>query len=374
MLDTVVLESPFLDKSTFSKLKTNVIKKLAIDCNTGDILYSFTTSNLVGSFDYRIRVFLDDSKYKVTVECSLAKLLQGHNVIGNPIDWYKSVCYLVNFLSVQFNVDLPCFYFWEVKRVDIAFIYDLYNLDSVRYFIDSLKDLSYPRRSRYIYGSDTIYWAGSTTTIKFYAKGPEFKRHDYKRIKNCFGVTNANLLLEIAKRLLRVEVEIRGRKLKYIFGEYPKVSQLDINFFNKIYDEEINKIMCNKKDYFKGDVSVKRFADDVYNVLLSNYSNKLAKSLFGTWQMLCNLGVDKTKKILSNSTFYRHRRLLSDVGVVWYGTDIEFIDDVKLKNDRLNKNVVIPSDFCLDRVNNKYLVYGQSPVINDIFNNLILIS
>lgn len=88
----------------------------------------------------------------------------------------------------------------------------------VRNYISYLSKLDYPRRDPIRYGDTGIYFASQQNTLKVYAKGPEFKKHDKNRILN---VVEAHGFYEKAKKILRIEVEHK-RRIRYLTNQYNK--------------------------------------------------------------------------------------------------------------------------------------------------------
>lgn len=376
-IDTVVLRSPILCDYTAVQLKNNVVKKMAVDVSTGEQLYCFTTSELEGSYDYRIRIRIKDSKYVydkgktvkketgyfLEVECSLHKLLLGHNVCGGSNDLYRSIAYLVNLLEYHFCVKLPDFHLWEVLRIDLAEIFRLPSLKAVLLYIDSLKNLRYPRRKTVVYDNECVYWSGKTTTLKIYSKGLEYRKHDFKRISIIFGENNAVMLSEIADRILRVEVEIKRMKLVSTFKRVPRVCDLNMNVLYNIYDNEVGKVLNGGEN----EMNIVRISRDVEDVLFKKYSKDMAKSLLGTWYMLVQRGEKHVKRILSDRTFYRHKKLLKNAGIAWHGSEFDV--------DYESIDKIIPVDFQATR-NSRYCVNFVAPAIYEKLGkvNLLLVN
>lgn len=375
-IDTIVLRSPKICDYVALQLRNNVTKRIALDVETGETLYSFTTAELDGSFDYRVRVRIADTESVYTgnvveklslgtyleVECSLHKLLLGHNVCGGSDDLYRSVAYLVAFLEYQFKVALPDFHSWELVRIDLAEIFRLPDIKVVQLYIEGLKGITYPRRKVFYYDNECVYWAGSTTTLKIYCKGLEYKKHDFKRIERFFGINNAMLLQDIADKILRVEVEFKKRKLAVMFGDDLRISNINIAVLRDAYYAEINKILgCEKMKTDK----VVRLSADVEERLFSTYSARVAKALVGTWYLLCQRGEKHTREVLSKRTFYRHIKLLRDCGVAWNGSEFQC--------DYTTIGSVIPIDFQISR-DSKYRLDFVAPAIQDKLGKIKLLA
>src|SRR5690606_10599343 len=101
---------------------------------------------------------------------------------GGPRDIKKAIAYLVRLLEDIMNVELPNYKEWEVKRIDVAKAYYFTNKEICKKIIRNLRNSYYTRRKPRIYDTSVMF-TGSTTSVKIYWKGPEFEKHDYKRIK-----------------------------------------------------------------------------------------------------------------------------------------------------------------------------------------------
>lgn len=119
-VDTVKLRSPSIDEGTASFLERQLVEKTGIDRSTGEVLYCYTTGSLSGSWDSRIAFNVhrkdwvfdeirglrqEECPPYVEVECSVHKLLYGHNVYGNPCNIQELCRLLVNFLGEDLGCD-----------------------------------------------------------------------------------------------------------------------------------------------------------------------------------------------------------------------------------------------------------------------------
>ena len=100
MYDTIIIKSPEIEPETVDKVMQFCRRYEGIDIFTGEILYRFTSGELEGSYDYRIRIKVDNTEWikedkiprrvetywHLEVECSLHKLMMNHNCYGGPDD------------------------------------------------------------------------------------------------------------------------------------------------------------------------------------------------------------------------------------------------------------------------------------------------
>jgi len=340
LYDTIAIKSPYITEAHAEQIKKQCILRESIDLRTGQILYQITTGSLRGSYDSRISIKVDNKEWKqnvstcgrqiirspvlvetkpfIYIECSVHKAMLGHNIYGGPTDFKYAIKWLIEELEKQLEVILPYYADWEVKRVDVAEVYELPSFESCQEWFYIVNNSSFPRRQVYRFGKTGLYVQGSTTTLKFYHKGPEFVKHDKKRVK--WLLTEVKLFELIAKAdcIIRVEVEIKTRKLEYELGSLPKVKDIDDNQMMEIYDKEVKKLLKEGADSMK----IVRRTKAVETRLFTVYDSNLAGTLFGTWLRFTSVGEDSVKKMMPKRTFYRHKKLLQEAGVSWTGTDI----------------------------------------------------
>ncbi|NMA15733.1 MAG: hypothetical protein GX935_00610 [Erysipelotrichia bacterium] len=375
MYDTVVLKSPEINTETVTKLLQFCRLSEGIDIFTGELLYAFTSGELEGSYDYRIRFKVDNTEWEkeetlvpvrvksywhIVVECSLHKLLINHNCYGGPREIKKSVKYLVNFLESVTSVSLPDYKQWEVKRIDVSKIFIFRNKEICKKIVDNLKNAYYTRRKPRIYDTSVMF-SGSTTTVKLYWKGPEFKKHDYKRLVKYinreidlnWNKENHDLImhklallkmeydniLEKAYRIIRFECEIKAKKLKDLFKkEVVFVSDLDDKILHKISDDELFRLMKERCE----EMDIVRRSDLVLERLHNLYGFNLGNSLYSTWAQLVQFGEERTKNTMSKPTFYRHKKQLIEAGCSWFCSTL-----------KLQQFSIVPEDFSF--CDNKYV-------------------
>lgn len=382
MYDTVVLKSPEIDIDTKDRILNFCNRYEGVDFSTGEIIYSFTRGELEGSYDYRIRISVDNTEWAkedtltpvrvytywhITVECSLHKLLLNHNCFGGPCDIKKSITYLIKFLEDVMDVSLPDSRQWEVHQIDIARIFMFRDKQICKRIMSNLKNLYYTRRKPMIFDTSVMF-SGSTTTNKFYWKGPEFEKHDYKRIMKYirrevdlsysedYGDRKRSELvllkikydkiLERAMRIIRFECSIKFRKLKDLFGQDKVyVSMLSDNTLEQCMNIELRKII--KED---DSMDIVRRSDLVLERLIREHGTVLGNSLYSTWTKLVQFGEERTKESLSKATFHRHKKILIESGVSWSCSVVN-----------LKPFSIVPEDFSF--LNNNYVLDDVDPEV-----------
>jgi II/X family phage/plasmid replication protein len=139
MIDTVRFRTLITEK------QKEIVEKIgrrteSYEVSTGEYYYSFTNSNLKGSWDTNIQLKVQEKvvvgnifHYALYVECSLHKLILGHNCFGGSDDLYSQLLYLQDVLlkELQLYVNLEKI---TITRIDYAFVYRLQNqIQSINY-------------------------------------------------------------------------------------------------------------------------------------------------------------------------------------------------------------------------------------------------
>ena len=81
MYDTVVIKSPEIDPETVQKILTFCRIYEGVDIFTGELLYRFTSGDLEGSYDYRIRIKVDNTEW-IKEEVKLQKELKRTGILS----------------------------------------------------------------------------------------------------------------------------------------------------------------------------------------------------------------------------------------------------------------------------------------------------
>lgn len=375
MYDTIILKSPEIDVETKEKVLNFCNRYEGVDFNTGEILYSFTKGELEGSYDYRIRITVDNMEYvkedtqtpvkvptywHLKVECSLHKLLMNHNCFGGPCDIQKSISYLVKFLEDVMNVKLPLYHWWQVLQVDVSQIYMFRDKSICKKVIENLKNNYYTKRKTRCYDTSVMF-SGSTTTLKFYWKGPEFEKHDYKRMVRYIRreldlnvgkvdgdkqnpiLTNLlfkyNKILERAMRIIRFECSVKVRKLKELFqSETVYVFMLHDRVLHDCMKYELRKVIKEDES-----MDIVRRSDLVLERLKKLHGTSLANAIYSTWAQMVQFGEENTRQGMSKATFYKYRKILIENGVSWTTSTVN-----------LKPFSIVPADFSF--LNDNYVV------------------
>lgn len=362
--DTIKLKSPPLPRELVRRVEQQCMLRSGQDMATGEILYEIFSGELLGSWDARISVVPKYEDYVINksgrpelrpcepyllIEASVHKVFFGHNVYGGPTDFQKVCSDFVVLLEEQLQVELPPARGWTVHRVDVALVYRLPKA-ACKEFFDGIQLMSFPRRKRGSAKYDmAAYFAGKTTTVKFYHKGTEFQVHERARLRGFFSnlfthlyghqdkenrtrvERKINALQRLANNRLRVEVEIHSDKFQYDFEKNPRVEEVTDAYLQQVYDKEVEKLLREGKQA----MDTVRDSKAVLRRLKSVYGETNGQRLYGFWSCLCQHGDEVTRNEYPKASFYRHRKHLEEAGVSWRGSDV-----VVVANDAL-----LPFDF-----------------------------
>lgn len=330
-IDTIKIKQ-YITPELANEIRENCVKKIAYEVDTGNIQYDITTGSLEGTYDSRISIRIDcDVAWYITVECSVHKIMLGHNVYGGSDDLKFVVYYLHKRLEGILKIKFPfCHLKWQLIRIDLAEVYDLGNFEAVQEWFRAVNTCQFPRRVVQRYGTHGIAAYGSMTGVKAYHKGPDFWVHDRKRLKNLRIQVDYDYLQELANRYLRMEVEIKGRKLKEMYDKkYPYIGQIRMSNLYNVYDREVYRFLKEGKS----DMEQVKNTLDVRARLFNLHSDKMASSLLATWYQLTTLGEEVVKRDMKKANYYKHLKLLKEAGVSWHGTDIIMLEDTLVPKD-----------------------------------------
>lgn len=361
MIDTIRIFSEPIDEVLASRIESLSRVKLCFDKKINLLEYEFSSFTLQNTYDSKLLLrvarkswvsvvghdgkkitVLKDCKPFLILECSIHKFIVGHNVYGGSDELLPQVKYLLNCLSSEFALEFPDVSKWYLERLDYALAFKFKSLDDVKFYIRSLNNSSYARRNALKFGDTGCYFPGSTTTLKFYAKGSEFKKHDKPRLSLHYKVNDLCNLQLLADCILRVELEVKKRKMISDFGDVIKVVDFKSSYFSELFTKEVKKVVKIVDD----DIKVVSTAQEVKNRIFENYDEKLANILLGFWYQLSVFGESEVRKSSSKSSFYRKRNQLFDIGVSWIGNDL-IIDENKAKFDFMPISTDLTNFVCL---------------------------
>jgi Phage replication protein CRI len=149
----------------------------------------------------------------LVLELSLPKFWYGHN-IHLLYGFVDALQVLRTLLQTQLHCRFPDVTSWQVWRVDCCYSWRTPSNQTAQQMLDSLKRLNFPYKKPVIYPT-TILFTGSTYSVKFYLKYPEFINNDRKELlKSNASLEWINHLEGLARGVLRVEATLRRKYLK----------------------------------------------------------------------------------------------------------------------------------------------------------------
>lgn len=309
MIDTIKLLIP-LDSALVEKLKNNLTRFRKEDLKSGKIEFEFFTANIeLGSYHRIIMIKSTDNPQGLFVEFSMPKYEKGNNVeMIHPNNLIIIMEKLYIEICRYMNYELPHFSMWPVYRLDVCYNWILKDIDEAKQALSFIKRLDYPRKTRFEYETSIMY-KGSSYTIKFYLKGPEFRKNDYKKLP----IEIASELQNWANKILRFEVNLKRTHLQELLG-YDKV------FIEHITNEEtILEILIHylKRVFFY--VNTKTMEDsEIEAVLFDKFTKQKATRLFSFHKEYYGDGPIKEmykRGGLNRTTIYRYKKDLKLAGI-----------------------------------------------------------
>ena len=233
MIDTIRVRIPLTKKQhtliTKSTLGTGELQRALYSPTTGEV--HCTRLKGLAELDqhsYHRHIYFDfpelytpDYTYLV-FEFSIPKFWYGHN-ISLLYDFLTALQEFKRLIEKQFGLHtkrksdrLPDVLSWLVSRVDICYAWQFPSQSICHQYLDSLKRLRYPRLKPIPYPTSLMF-LGTTYSLKFYEKLPEFIQHDAKELKkNKANPDYIDYLKKKADGVLRVEATLRHRYLTRI--------------------------------------------------------------------------------------------------------------------------------------------------------------
>ena len=310
MIDTVKLLIPIKDLDLLQKLEGNLTRFRKEDLKKGEVIFEFYSSSLeLGTYHRKVMLKSTKIPLGLFVECSFAKYDKGNNVeMIYPHDLLAIGDRLYAELCTRLAYELPPISTWPVYRLDVCYNWLLDSEDEAQHAMDFIQRIDYPRKKKHHWDTSVMY-QGSAFSVKFYMKGAEFLKHDFKELKD----DEALELQQWAKRILRYEVGLRRVYLSQHLG-------LKNVYLANVADDDVILDMLN---HFLGQVFFyinpkTTETAEVREILRQNFRKTKALRLFQFHQgfyfnpemkgMYLSGGLDR-------STIYRYKKDLKRVGI-----------------------------------------------------------
>ena len=342
MIDTVKIYTN-ISKNIYDTIVCKSVVKTSFSKETGEVFYTIVNGHLEGSYSSSLSVRVFDCnryssyfKYSIEIEGSYHKIVKGYNSHNGYYNFYSLCSDLITFVENGYNIVLPNIKHWFVSRVDVAIVFNLGNQDNVKKYINSLCSCNFPRRNAKFYIDESVYFSGSTTTVKVYNKYLEFKKHDISKVIYNTEFNLFSYLSEISG-FVRFEVEIKKRKIISINNncKFARIRNFSYSDFRKIWVEEVEKML----KIVDCDLEIVRGKKRVEERLYMFYSERKAFLLYNFYLSIRVDGFNNVKARTSRSTFYRNIKDLKSVGVdLSQNCNIELDIDFDIDNSYLDFN------------------------------------
>lgn len=335
MIDTVKLLIPITDIKFLERIKKKLTRTRREHMETKQLEYEFFTSEVqVGSHDRKVKIYLSEGNpLGFFVEFSVPKQKYNNNIEMVHASDVPAV--LENFrtqLCEHLKDELPPLSVWLVYRLDVCYNWTFESKEKCQSLMGFIQRIDFPRKKKYLYDTSVMY-KGTAYTIKFYLKGAEFQKHDFKALRD-LGESKVYKLFEWAHKVLRFEVEFKKGYLKSVFDK-EKVFVVDI-----ADDFEIEEIL---KEYlalvFRYINKESAKAENIWQLISENFSKAKAYRLYNFYRDYYyeEAGKARVKSSLDRATIYRYKKDLKKIGVSF----TENLGDEKFVSV---EELVIPSD------------------------------
>lgn len=310
MIDSIKLLIPIENTELLLKLRGTLTRFRKEDLKRNSIEFEFYASNIeLGSYERTVAIKSTNNPQGFFVEFSVPKYVKGNNVeMLHPEQLRPAMERLYTELCVHMEHELPHFTTWPVYRLDICYNWILKNYEEAQHSIDFIKLIDFPRKKKHVWDTSVMY-QGTAYTVKFYLKGPEFQRNDFKKVNS----DEAPVLQEWANKILRFEIALKRIYLEEFLGldkvyiddltDIEKTEEMLIYYLDKVFKYTNNQTMENAA---------------IKNILFSHFSNAKATRLYSFYKDFYFNDEMKTMYMhggLNRSTIYRNKRDLKAVGI-----------------------------------------------------------
>lgn len=344
MIDTIRLEIRGLDPAQIAHISRKLDTLYRVSNGDGQVVYAITSGQLLGSWDYRVRLVLRDYDYisverdepvsrigrhvitrsvkrtvrvdvepYLLIEFSLSKFLYGHNLLNSSlVGDYLGLYEFRRWLCIILGIDLPSLRSWRVTRLDVARNYRCLCSDHALHTIRVFSGLNYPRRKRPAVYDTSVRWGSSYCAVKVYHKGSEFKKHDAKRLVQFLDDDRLDFLRSYADEIVRFEVEFRKRKLNSLgIDTLGDLLDSGIDWSDEM-DAQIVKITggARKSSVYSIDDAVRIIKNGIYPGCGLTFDSALA-----VWITISTRGTTAANKIYGRKKVWRARKFFDRIGL-----------------------------------------------------------
>jgi len=292
-----------------------------MEVKTGKYEYEFYTNDIfLPSSNKKISIFFYPENDFFKIELSLPKFAHGQNISVFVYNDFIATIYKLEKLINTILVEPTVISDWEIMRLDLCYAWKFNSSHDLNHFLGLLK-----KRSENINGTVRFYPSGISVvrnrySVKFYDKGREFIKNDFKEISS----VSHELALDyryFAQNVLRFEITLRKEEFIKRFG---KISVLDLNK-SKMF-EELNREFSKFMDLLKKDDT----SLSSYSKLLNTYTPKKARRLFQYWVTIQSQEYSKTLIMyMDRNTVWRNNRDLK-LAQIGFNSNLDIISHISI--------------------------------------------
>jgi II/X family phage/plasmid replication protein len=255
MIDTIRFRIK-LDKDQFNSIIKKSVETSKIDNSSQTLKFRVYNTNIeLGSFDRNINIFCSDSNPDFAfLELSIPKFYYGQNVSLFYCNDLESVLRNIKDDLERYFGIFPDIQYWEIMRIDICYAWKFLSQDIAERVLELIRSYKMTKKKIYNYDS-SIFQKGSTYSIKWYLKKPEFYYHDFPYLLKKYKESYAYEIANFSEGVLRFEVTMRHIHLQRVLGKQ-QILYTDITddlcfallekYFIKFFKGKIPKFMNNQ--------------------------------------------------------------------------------------------------------------------------------
>ena len=222
---------------------------------------------VVNKWGYMVRLYTMDTPYgppHFYIEFSVSKYLFGTNVYLCGLNDLPIVINSFYTQLLKRYKKFPDPTTWDLQRVDLCYAW-VFEEEKLKQTLKNLKLLRFPRKNHHLYKT-TFMASGRSSTLRFYLKEPEFKKTDYKILKQ-INPKYADRVLQDSKNMIRWEVELRKSALKTIYRSSHFIGYKNLLSYATIYSLMLKQLSLYYVDsYLLKDRVKPRFIHNVFNI------------------------------------------------------------------------------------------------------------
>ena len=309
MIDTIRFRIP-ISKETYELVRksssefhmhNNPLKRIDYTVIKGDAK--------LGSYNRKVNIILYDED-SIYLELSLPKYVFGHNVFLLSVSQFSKVIDMLYTNLVDKFGQWPETSEWEIMRIDLCYAWKFVIEKEAEKILSILRSYNYPKKRQSFYDT-SIMSVGSTYSVKFYLKKPEYKTHDFKALSEQY-LEYAYDILDYSENILRFEVTLRKPAIKSLFKS--RILQT-----SDITEENVNRILLYILKKFLGESTpISMTSTEAYQTLKGKYTEQKAIRLWQFYRVYRSEEKEEQqiiKNTYNRSTIYRNLRDIKLAGV-----------------------------------------------------------